>query len=131
MNIGQAAECASLPTKTIRYYEEIGLVRPMRRDNGYRAYTDTDVHKLIFLQRARRLGFTIEECRQLLSLYEDRHRASADVKAVAERHLADVEAKLGELQALRTTLKTLVRSCKGDERPDCPILETLASESDG
>jgi MerR family transcriptional regulator, copper efflux regulator len=127
MNIGQVADKTNLPAKTIRYYEEIGLVRPDRRENGYRSYADQDVHKLKFLQRARRLGFTIDECRQLLSLYEDRHRASADVKAVAEQHLADIEAKIAELQELRSALHTLVRSCKGDERPDCPILESLAT----
>lgn len=127
MNIGQAAEQTKLPAKTIRYYEDIGLVRPDRQDNGYRSYSDQDVHKLRFLQRARRLGFTIDECRQLLSLYEDCHRASADVKEVAERHLADIEAKIAELQELQATLRTLVLSCKGDARPDCPILKSLAA----
>lgn len=127
MNIGQVAEQTSLPAKTIRYYEEIGLVSPERRANGYRSYSAQDVHKLVFLQRARRLGFTIDECRQLLSLYEDRQRASADVKAVAEQHLTDIEAKISELQSLHATLQTLVHSCKGDQRPDCPILDKLSS----
>lgn len=128
MNIGQVAERTGLPAKTIRYYEEIGLVAPRRRDNGYRDYSANELHKLGFLQRARSLGFTIDECRQLLSLYEDQHRASCDVKALAERHLADVEAKIAELQGLRSTLENLIHACSGDERPDCPILKSLASE---
>ncbi|WP_413716956.1 Cu(I)-responsive transcriptional regulator [Silicimonas sp. MF1-12-2] len=130
MNIGDVASASGLPAKTIRYYEDIGLVRPARSENGYRHFRETDFHKLAFLGRARSLGFTIEECRTLMSLYEDRDRASADVKKIAEEHLERVEQKIGELQSLRSTLKHLVTSCHGDARPDCPILDDLAGESD-
>ena len=130
MNIGDVASASGLPAKTIRYYEDIGLVRPARGENGYRHFRETDLHKLAFLGRARSLGFTIEECRMLMSLYEDRDRASADVKKVAEEHLVRVEKKIAELQSLRTTLKHLVTSCHGDDRPECPILDDLAGASD-
>jgi MerR family copper efflux transcriptional regulator len=126
MNIGEAAKRSGLPAKTIRYYEEISLVVPGRSDNGYRAYSPTDVHKLQFVQRARGLGFSVEDCRALLSLYEDDHRASADVKAIAEGHLTGIEAKIAELKALHKTLKHLVDHCHGDDRPHCPIIDDLA-----
>ena len=126
MNIGEVAERAGLPAKTIRYYEDIGLVRPARDSNGYRAFIEQDVHKLIFLARARALGFSIEECRALLALWEDRARASADVRAIAKDHLARIEEKIADLEAMRDTLSDLVRSCAGDDRPDCPILTSLA-----
>jgi Cu(I)-responsive transcriptional regulator len=129
MNIGQAAERSGVPAKTIRYYEEIGLVGPsVRAENGYRNFQDSDVHKLGFLQRARSLGFTIEDCRALLSLYEDRDRSSADVKALAQKHLADIVAKIEALESLRGVLSELVESCSGDHRPNCPILADLAGE---
>lgn len=126
MNIGDAAERSGLPAKTIRYYEDIRLLKPARSDNGYRDYSDEDVHRLKFLQRARSLGFTVEECRQLLSLYGDRERESADVKAIAEGKLAEIDRKIAELVGMRKTLQHLVRSCHGDDRPDCPILDELA-----
>jgi len=126
MNISEAARRSALPVKTIRYYEDIGLVRARRRANGFRDYDEAHVHKLSFVQRARRLGFSIEECRSLLSLYEDTKRASADVKAMAEARIADIDRKLEELQSLRRTLGSLVAACHGDARPDCPILEDLA-----
>lgn len=128
MNISKAALQSGLPPKTIRYYEDIGLIQPSRRDNGYRHYDEPQVHKLRFLQRARNLGFSVEECRRLLSLYDNRHRASADVKAIAEAHLADIDRKLAELQSMRETLQHLVHACHGDHLPDCPILEDLAAE---
>ena len=128
MNIGKAAELSGLPSKTIRYYEEIGLLNPTRAENGYRDYAQADVHKLRFLQRSRGLGFSIEECRTLLSLYEDTGRASADVKAIAERRIGDIDRKLDELQSLRKTLVHLAGNCHGDNRPDCPILDSLAGE---
>jgi len=127
MNISQVAEKAGLPPKTIRYYEEIGLVKPPRDANGYRAFRDTDLHKLAFLGRARSLGFSIDDCRRLLSLYEDRDRASADVKAVAKQHLTQIEAKLTELSTMKGTLSHLIDCCAGDNRPDCPILADLAA----
>ena len=126
MKIADVAEASGLTAKTIRYYEDIGLVRPMRGENGYRAFVETDVHKLRFLARSRSLGFSIKECRMLLSLYEDRARASADVKALAEDHLHRIDRKIAELEGLRGTLGHLVAQCHGDERPDCPILEDLA-----
>lgn len=126
MNIGDVAIRAGLPPKTIRYYEDIGLVTPHRGSNGYRAFTERDVHKLAFLARARALGFTIEDCRALLALYEDESRASAEVKHIAEEHLAQIDEKLAQLQQMRDTLAHLVRACHGDDRPDCPILTDLA-----
>jgi MerR family transcriptional regulator, copper efflux regulator len=126
MNIKDVSQRSGLPAKTIRYYEEIGLIRPLRGTNGYRAFRDSDLHKLAFLGRARGLGFTIEECRKLLALYEDRARASADVKALAEQHLQDMEQKITELRAMQATLRDLVAGCAGDQRPDCPILTGLA-----
>ena len=131
MNIGDAAVLCGLPAKTIRYYEEIGLVRPLRSANGYRDFVDTDVHKLAFLARARSLGFTIEDCRALLALYEDRRRTSADVKRVAEEHLARIERKLAELGSMREILGRLIERCHGDERPECPIIDDLAGGSPG
>jgi len=129
MNIGQVAEASGLPSKTIRYYEDIGLVRPARSANGYRAFSRQDAHKLAFLARARSLGFSIEDCRKLLSLYEDRNRASADVKRIASQHLAEIDRKIAELESLRAALSHLVEKCHGDDRPDCPILDGLAGES--
>ena len=126
MNIGEVSARAGLPAKTIRYYEEIGLVRPVRSANGYRSFRPRDLHKLAFIGRARALGFSIEDCRTLLALYEDDTRASAQVKSVAEEHLTRIEAKIAQLQSMQTTLRTLVQSCHGDDRPDCPILKDLA-----
>ncbi|MXU66026.1 Cu(I)-responsive transcriptional regulator [Oceanomicrobium pacificus] len=128
MNIGDVADRSGLPPKTIRYYEDIGLVRPARSGNGYRAFSENDLHKLAFLGRARALGFSIEDCRRLLGLYEDSGRESAQVKAVAEEHLAEIDAKIAQLQAMRDTLAHLVRTCHGDARPDCPILSDLAGD---
>jgi Cu(I)-responsive transcriptional regulator len=126
MNVRDASERSGLPSKTIRYYDDIGLVVPDRRGNGYRDYDNRSVQKLAFLKRARQLGFSIEDCRQLLSLYEDKDRASADVKALAESHLLEVDKRLAELVYLRETLKHLVHACHGDDRPDCPILADLS-----
>lgn len=126
MNIGEVAQRSGIPPKTIRYYEDIGLVRPQRSGNGYRAFRDSDLHKLAFLGRARALGFSIEDCRTLLSLYEDETRESAQVKDIAKEHLAAIDDKIGQLQAMRETLAHLVKSCHGDDRPDCPILSDLA-----
>lgn len=129
MNIGTAAQLCRLPVKTIRYYEEIGLVEPARGGNGYRDFSDGDVQRLKFLQRARGLGFSIGECRELLSLYEDRHRASADVKALTHAKIREVDRKIAELQSLKSVLETLAEACHGDDRPDCPIIDDLAGRT--
>ncbi len=126
MNVGHAADRSGLPAKTIRYYEEIGLVAPLRAGNGYRDYSDDDVHRLMFLKRARGLGFSIEECRQLMTLYRDKSRASHDVKEIALGHVAAIEDKIAELESMRVTLQKLVKACHGDQRPECPILEDIA-----
>lgn len=126
MNVQSAAAASGLPAKTIRYYDEIGLVTPDRRANGYRDYNDRAVQKLAFLKRARQLGFSIDDCRQLLSLYEDKQRASKDVRTLAQQHLGEIDARLSELHELRATLADLVDACHGDSRPDCPILADLA-----
>ncbi len=128
MNIGEVSERSGVPAKTIRYYEDIGLVRPLRNDNGYRAFRDPDLHKLRFLGRARSLGFSIENCRMLLALYEDETRESAQVKEVAEVHLDEIDEKIAQLRAMRATLAELVSACRGDDRPDCPILSDLSSK---
>ena len=128
MNIGEVAERSGIPPKTIRYYEDIGLVHPQRSGNGYRAFREMDVHKLAFLGRSRALGFSIEDCRTLLSLYEDESRESAQVKAIAEEHLTAIDEKIVQLQSMRETLSHLIKSCHGDHRPDCPILSDLAGD---
>jgi Cu(I)-responsive transcriptional regulator len=127
MNIADVAARAGLAAKTIRYYEDIGLIRPQRAANGYRAFRESDLHKLAFIGRARSLGFSIEECRTLLALYEDKGRESADVKALATAHLARIAEKIAELKAMETALQDLVAACAGDHRPDCPILTGLAA----
>ncbi|MGB6116646.1 MAG: Cu(I)-responsive transcriptional regulator [Mesorhizobium sp.] len=131
MNIGEASKHSGLPPKTIRYYEDIGLISADRASNGYRDYSQSDIHRLAFLQRARALGFSIEDCRQLMDLYRDRNRASHDVRELARSHMASIDAKLAELAAMRATLGHLVEACRGDERPDCPILEDIAMGSHG
>jgi len=128
MNIGDVARRSGLPAKTIRYYEDIRLIRPQRSGNGYRSFRESDLHKLAFLGRARALGFTIEDCRTLIALYEDEGRESAQVKRIAEEHLAQIDAKIAQLRSMRATLDQLVHACAGDHRPDCPILEDLAQD---
>ena len=128
MNIGEAAERSGVPAKTIRYYEDIALIESADRGaNGYRSYSQEDVHTLRFIARARGLGFTVAQCRDLLALYRDRSRSSADVKAIAESHMAEIDDKIEGLKAMRETLGVLTRKCHGDERPDCPIIEELAT----
>ncbi len=127
MNIGNVSTLSGLPVKTIRYYEDIGLVSPLRDANGYRAFREKELHKLAFLGRARSLGFTIEDCRALLALYDDETRASADVKRIANEHLEQIETKITGLEAMRGTLSHLIDECAGDHRPDCPILKDLGA----
>lgn len=126
--IGTAAKKTDMPTKTIRYYSDIRLVTPEgRSEKGYRLYDDRALRRLIFVRRARAFGFSVETCRNLLALYSDQSRASADVKAIALNHLSEIDAKLRELQTLRDELAHLVNTCAGDDRADCPILTGLAA----
>ena len=131
INIGEAARASGVSAKMIRYYESIGLLPPSPRTEGnYRMYDARAVHVLRFIHRSRSLGFALEEIRTLLSLWNDRERASADVKAVTLRHVADLDARISELQSMRDTLMTLANACHGDDRPDCPILQSVAGEGD-
>jgi Cu(I)-responsive transcriptional regulator len=129
ISIKEAADLTGLPAKTIRYYEEIDLVTPMRAENGYRVFLEADAHKLHFLSKARSLGFSIDDCRRLLALYADNDRASADVKALAKDHVTEIDRKIAELQAMRKTLMHLITNCAGDDRPDCPILTELSGDA--
>jgi MerR family copper efflux transcriptional regulator len=127
MTIGQAAKSSAVSAKMIRHYESIGLLpKAHRTDAGYRLYDETDVHTLRFIQRARSLGFPLETIRTLLALWRNRRRSSAQVKDLAQRHVAELERKIAEMQAMVRTLKHLAHNCHGDERPDCPILDDLA-----
>ena len=126
MNISAASKAAGLPVKTVRYYADIGLVSaPSRSEAGYRTYDGGSVRKLAFVRRAREFGFSIDECRELLGLYEDQRRSSADVKRIATRRLEEIAKKQRELQSLHDELAHLVDACKGDHRPDCPIIDSL------
>ena len=130
MNIGQAAKISGLTVKTVRYYDNIGLVKAYQNsENQYRVYSKNDIATLQFIGRARRFGFSIEECRELLSLYQDKNRPSREVKELTLEKLAKIDNKLDELRNLRNQLYHLSKSCSGDDRPDCPILDALASEN--
>lgn len=129
MNIGTAARASGIPAKTIRYYEEIGLIRPAGRSGGnYRLYGDLEVETLRFIRRARGLGFSVEEVSELLDLWRDRGRSSRQVKALANRHLRDIDEKIAALKTMRDTLNELMERCHGDSRPDCSILADLAGQ---
>jgi MerR family copper efflux transcriptional regulator len=128
MNIGEAAKASGVSAKMIRHYESVGLFpEALRSDAGYRQYSDKDVHTLRFIRHSRALGFSIEQIRDLLGLWHNRRRPSRQVKALAMAHLEELEDKLQELQTMKATLQHLVHCCHGDDRPDCPILEELAS----
>lgn len=130
MNIKDAATATGLPPKTIRYYEEIGLVTPLRAANGYRAFRPRDVERLEFLARARGLGFSIDDCRALIALREDPHRASADVKRIAQGHLDGIDGRIAALETMRAQLANMVAACPGDGGPDCAILDGIAGQGD-
>jgi MerR family copper efflux transcriptional regulator len=127
MNIGEAARASGVTAKMIRYYESVGLLEPVARTTaGYRVYGVQEVHALRFVRQARRLGFLVDDIRKLLALWQDRKRASADVKAIALQHVTELDLRIAEMTEMRNTLAHLAQHCHGDERPDCPILESLA-----
>ena len=127
MNIGQAAAASGVSAKMIRYHESIALIPPGKRtEAGYRIYGENDLHTLRFVKRARSLGFSLEQIRELLSLWQNKQRASADVKSIALGHVAELNQRIAELSEMRDTLQTLASCCHGDARPECPILHSLA-----
>ena len=132
MNISVASKAAGLAVKTVRYYADIGLVSaPSRSETGYRIYDESAVRKLVFVRRAREFGFSINECRELLNLFEDQKRSSADVKRITMKRLAEIATKQHELQSLHDELAYLVDVCQGDDRPDCPIIDRLGKRHVG
>ncbi|HCY62188.1 MAG TPA: Cu(I)-responsive transcriptional regulator [Oxalobacteraceae bacterium] len=131
MNIGEAAAATGVSAKMIRYYESIQLIQPGKRtEANYRTYGEKDLHNLRFIKRARTLGFSLDQIRELLSLWQDSKRASADVKAIAQAHVAELQTRIEELTEMRDTLSHLAQVCSGDHRPDCPILQSLAEADD-
>lgn len=127
MNIGEAANRSGVSAKMVRHYESLGLLTQVARtESGYRQYGPAEVHTLRFIRRARELGFSMAEIADLLKLWQNRRRASADVKRIAEVHVADLDRRIAEMTSMRRTLETLMHCCQGDERPDCPILDELA-----
>ena len=130
--IGQAAERAGVSARMVRHYEGLGLLAGVARtDSGYRQYTEADVHTLRFIRRARDLGFSMEEIAQLLGLWQDKARASSQVKQIAQKHIANLSERIAAMQAMQRSLQALVGCCHGDERPDCPILDDLAGPVGG
>lgn len=128
MNIGEAAKSTGVSAKMIRYYESIDLIKHSQRtDSGYRTYTSNDLHTLKFIKRARKLGFSLEQIRDLLSLWQDDDRASANVKRIALSHVADLDKRIVELTEMRDTLRDLAQACAGDHRPNCPIIHGLST----
>ena len=128
-NIGEASKASGVSAKMIRHYESLGLLAEARRTQaGYRIYDTNDIHTLRFVRRARDLGFSIKEIEQLLGLWRNRRRSSADVRRIAQQHITELDQKIDELQAMKRTLERLVHDCHGDQRPDCPILDDLAAE---
>ncbi|MFT0173835.1 Cu(I)-responsive transcriptional regulator [Paraburkholderia mimosarum] len=127
MNIGEAARESGVTAKMIRYYESVGLLAPKARTaSGYRVYGREEVHSLRFIRQARRLGFLVDDIRRLLALWQDRSRASAEVKSIALDHVAELDQRIAELSQMRDTLAHLASHCHGDDRPDCPIIEGLS-----
>ncbi|MDH4981829.1 Cu(I)-responsive transcriptional regulator [Hyphomicrobium sp. D-2] len=131
MNIGEAAKASGVSAKMIRYYEETGLIpKATRTESGYRDYTPSDVHMLRFIRRARDLGFAVTEINELLGLWRDTSRRSADVKKIAKAHISELRQRIDELEEMAGTLQVLIDGCSGDDRPDCPILANLQSPAD-
>ena len=131
VNIGTAAERSGVSAKMVRHYESLGLLpRVTRSDSGYRQYGEADVHTLRFIKRARDLGFSMAEIAELVALWQNRRRASASVKRIAQRHVDELAARIEAMQAMQRTLRQLLHHCHGDERPDCPILDDLAHAAD-
>ena len=127
VNIGKAAKLSNLTVKTVRYYADIGLVRPLKNNStGYRDFSEDDLARLQFVAKARKFNFSIQECEELLSLYSDKNRPSKDVKALTLEKISQIDAKLIELKDLRHQLSFLANNCKGNDRPECPILDALA-----
>lgn len=127
VNIGAAARASGVSAKMVRHYEALGLLGAVARtDSGYRQYTPADIHTLRFIKRSRELGFSMAEIAELVGLWHDRERASADVKRIAQRHVGELEQRIAAMQDMRRTLQDLLRHCHGDERPECPILDDLS-----
>jgi Cu(I)-responsive transcriptional regulator len=129
VNIGEAARLSGVSAKMVRHYEGLGLLgRVARTDSGYRQYSEADVHTLRFIKRARDLGFSMEEIGELVSLWQNRRRASASVRKVAQKHADDLAQRIAQMQEMQRTLQHLIHCCHGDERPECPILEHMSSD---
>ena len=130
LNIGDTSAATGVSAKMIRHYEDIGLIPPASRTHsGYRVYSEADVHMLRFIRRSRNLGFSVKQIEDLLGLWRDRRRASSKVKALAQEHIAELDARIREMTEMRRTLEHLASRCHGDDRPDCPILEDLSCGS--
>ena len=130
MNIGKAAQLSGLTVKAVRYYSDIGIIKPnVSVDTGYRDFSDTDLAKLQFVAKARKFNFSLDDCRELLALYENTKRSSREVKALTLEKIAEIDTKLTELNMLRDQLNTLASACQGDDRPDCPILDALSDRN--
>ena len=132
MNIGKAASLSGLTVKTVRYYSDIGIIKPyVDANTGYRNFSEPDLAKLQFVAQARKFDFSLDDCRELLSLYENTERSSKEVKALTLEKIAELDIKLTELNALRQQLSSLASACQGDDRPDCPILDALSYRTGG
>ncbi len=131
MNIGTASKLSGLTVKTVRYYSDIGIINPkINTSTGYRSFSERDLAKLQFISKARKFDFSLDDCRELISLYENTERSSKEVKALTLLKIAEIDTKLSELNMLRKQLSTLASACKGDDRPDCPILDVLSEKTD-
>ena len=131
MNIGTASKLSGLTVKTVRYYSDIGIINPkINTSTGYRSFSAPDLAKLQFISKARKFDFSLDDCRELIALYENTERSSKEVKALTLLKIAEIDTKLSELNMLRKQLSTLASACKGDDRPDCPILDVLSEKTD-